>query len=63
MKSLRIPYTTPYEGNTRYMGNGLSKFCAKCNEHRPYLAGGAYVGPKGMKYWVCKLHTKPACEK
>ncbi len=61
--SLRVPYTTPYEANPQYMGNGISKFCMRCNTHRPYAAGGAYLGPKGLKYWVCKLHINPVRDK
>lgn len=53
-----------YEGNTQYMGNGLTKFCMKCQEHRAYVPGGVYLGPKGMKYWVCPRHVKlPVREK
>ncbi len=51
----RVPHGT-YEGNGRYLGNGLAKWCRKCDSYRPYLPGGRFVGPKGMKYWVCKIH-------
>jgi hypothetical protein len=52
----RIPHGE-YEGNTRYLGNGLSRFCLKCNAYRPYSSGGQSIGPKGMKHWICKIHT------
>ena len=60
--AFRIPRDM-YEGNTKYLGNGLAKYCFKCAAHRPYLPGGTYFGPKGLKYWNCKLHTVPMREK
>jgi hypothetical protein len=60
MSNFRVPLNTFYEHDTRYMGNGVMKFCVKCKAHRPYLAGGSFVGPPSLHNWACKLHKKPA---
>ena len=39
-----------YVGIRQYMGNGMTRSCGKCLQHRP-PQGGSLVKPIG---WICK---------
>jgi len=52
----RVPHGE-YEGQQKYMGNGMQRFCVKCNDHRPYAPGGKLIKLGNIKHWACHLHT------
>lgn len=48
---------TPYEGNQQFKGQGIVKWCAICDVHRPQL-DGRIRNMMGGRFWVCGLHLE-----
>lgn len=46
-----------YTGNQMYAGNGVTRFCALCGDHK-LMIGGHLKHVMGLRQWVCGKHPK-----
>lgn len=55
----RVQGGVPYTGNQQYKGNGILRYCAYCECHKP-TGGGRMAFVSSVKQWVCKAHDLDA---
>lgn len=54
MKPAKYTDGRAYDGEKRYLGNGVTRSCGKCSQHKPTDSGFKLVRPWGLVCAQCR---------